>query len=65
MSGKIRDRFDIIMDSYNQKFFNFCFGAAFSQNILLSFFNSRTEIAGAIIGLLLIFCFVVCFLFIS
>ena len=35
--GKIKDRFDIIMDSNNQKFFDFYFDAAF-QTILLLFF---------------------------
>ena len=36
--SKIRDRFDFIMDSYNQKLFDFSFGAAFFQNVLLLFF---------------------------
>ena len=29
MRGKIRHSYDVIMDSYNQKFFNFNFVAAF------------------------------------
>ena len=40
--GNIRDRFDIIMDSNNHKFFNFCFGNAFF-NISLVFLVLITE----------------------
>ena len=37
--GKIRDRFDFIMDSYSQKIFKFVFGSDFFQIILLLFFQ--------------------------